>query len=265
MFNEVSEAFTRQSEIFDQYEKGNEILKWMRAQTQIHVSKYLKRGDEILELNSGTGIDAVFFAEMGHKVFCTDISSGMLHKLKEKIKKYNFDKKINSCLLSYMELDKLGDKSFDYIFSNFGGINCTGNPSQVFTQFKKILKPGGIVSLVIIPPICPWELALVFKGNFKTAFRRLHKNGIKANVEGVKFQIYYYSANKIRKALGNNFNVLEIQGLASVSPPPYMDNFPRSYPNLYKILTRIDENVSHLFPFNKWADHFILTAEYRPQ
>ncbi len=155
-------------------------------------------------------------------------------------------------------------KSFDYIFSNFGGLNCIDDLSEVFKHFKKILKPGGRITLVIIPPVCPWELALLFTGKFKTAFRRLHKNGVIANIEGIKFTTYYHNLSKTIKALGPDFRIIETQGLASISPPPYMINFPKRFPNVYKMLIKFDEKFSHLFPFNKWADHFILTVEYKP-
>ena len=264
MFDSVKEAFSRQSEIFDEYEENNQILKWMRKVTRTHISRYLRNNYRILELNSGTGLDAVYFAEKGNRIHCIDISDGMLKKLDEKIKARNLVSLISYQVLSFTELDKLGNNSFDYIFSNFGGLNCVKDLNEVFRYFGNILKPGGKVTLVIIPPICPWELALIFKGNFRTAFRRLHNNGITANVEGIQFTTYYHSVSKTIDALGPDFRVIDIQGLASVSPPPYMINFPKRFPNLYKILTRLDEKLSPYFPFNRCADHFILTVEYNP-
>ncbi len=260
----VKEAFTRQSEIFDEYEKNNDILKWMRSVTRAHVLMHIHSGDKILELNSGTGLDAVWFANQGYKIHCTDISEGMLNKLSNKIDKFNLNNLITYELLSYTDLDKIKVKQFDYIFSNFGGLNCTGDLSLVFDKFRGLINPGGRVTLVIIPQICIWELAHVIIGKYKTAFRRLHKNGVLANIEGIKFITYYYSVSDVKKALGKDFRVIEIQGLASVSPPPYMSNFPKLYPGLYRMLTGIDSKLSHIFPFNRWADHFILTAEYTP-
>jgi ubiquinone/menaquinone biosynthesis C-methylase UbiE len=264
MNSSVEEAFTKQSEIFDSYEEGNEILKWMRSLIRNHVLRYLKDHDKILELNSGTGLDAVFFAKRGNKIHCIDISAGMIKKLSEKIKKNNLGDLITFQNLSFSELDKLIQNSFDYIFSNFGGLNCTDDLSTVFKNFPKLLNKNGKITVVIMPKICPWELTLMIKGNFKTAFRRLHKNGITANIEDVKFQTYYYSVNDVIKALGPEFKILELQGLGSISPPPFMINFPKRYPSLYKWLTGMDEKISKYFPFNRCADHFILTAEYKP-
>jgi ubiquinone/menaquinone biosynthesis C-methylase UbiE len=265
MFADVEEAFSRQSEIFDYYEKGNDILKWMRSVTHRHLLKYLKERDVILEINSGTGIDAIFLGKKGFRIHCTDISKGMINKLREKIISNNLNNIISYQLLSYTELEKSEIKQFDYIFSNFGGLNCAPDLNTLFSQFRKILKPGGKVTMVIIPPVCPWEIALLMKGQFKRATRRLREGEVKANVEGVNFPVYYYTASEVIKALGADFRIIDIQGLASISPPPYMDNFPKRHPMLYKRLTILDEKISHLFPFNRFADHIIITAEFSPK
>jgi ubiquinone/menaquinone biosynthesis C-methylase UbiE len=262
MFETVNEAFSRQSEFFDEYEKENDILQWMRSITHKHLLRNLKAGDILLELNSGTGIDAVFLGRKGFRIHCTDVSTGMINKLESKVNRFKLNNHISYQLLSFTELDKLEVKRFDFIFSNFGGINCAPDLTTLFKQFRDILNPGGRVTLVIIPPICPWEISLIFKGQFKTAFRRL-KAKVTANVEGISFPVYYYTVADTIKALGSDFRILEIQGLASLSPPPYMEKFPGRHPRLYRILTTWDERVSHLIPFNRFADHFIITAEFK--
>ena len=264
-FDRVSEAFSRQSEMFDEYEKSNRILTWMRSVTRSHLLRHLKNNDIILELNAGTGLDAVYLAQRGFRIHCIDISEGMLNKLARKAADLKLESLISYQLLSFTGLDRLDKNSFDYIFSNFGGLNCTDNLDDLFQQIGRVLRPGGKVTLVIIPPVCPWELALLFKGKFKTALRRLHKHGITANIEGIELKTYYHGYHKTVKALGNDFKIIESQGLASISPPPYMINFPVLYPRLYRWLTKTDEKLSHLFPFNRWADHFIITAIYQPQ
>jgi ubiquinone/menaquinone biosynthesis C-methylase UbiE len=263
VFEAINEAFSRQSNIFDEYEKRNETLKWMRSVTHEHVMKHLKTKDKILELNSGTGIDAVFFSSMGIKIHCTDVAEGMINKLAEKVNGLNLSSFISYQKLSFTELDRLNENSFDYIFSNFGGINCAPDLNSLFRQFNKILKAGGRLTFVIMPPICPWEIALAFRGKFKTAFRRFNKRGLSANVEGIRFPTYYYSITDVIKALGKNYQILDIQGLGSFTPPPYMENFPKRHVHLYKLLKSLDEKYSRIFPFNRFADHFILTAEYK--
>jgi ubiquinone/menaquinone biosynthesis C-methylase UbiE len=223
----VNEAFSKQSNIFDEYEETNDILKWMRSITHKHIEKYLRKNEKILDINAGTGLDAIYLARQGFRVHCIDIAEGMIDKKNKKVRKKQLEDLISYQVLSFTDLDKLNDKLFDYIISNFGGLNCVQNLQDVFTHFGKILKPGGKVTLAIMPHICLWELGLIFRGIFETAFRRLNKNGTEANVEGINFTTYYHSVSKTIKALGSSFRVLEIQGLASVSPLPYMINFPK--------------------------------------
>lgn len=264
MFEPVEEAFDRQSEIFDEYEEHNVILKRMRCLVRQHLLRHLNSGDFILELNAGTGLDAVFLAQKEFCVHAIDLSEGMLKKLEAKINSYGLRDKISFELLSFTELDKLLKNNFDYIFSNFGGLNCVEDLTEVTKHLGKLLKPEGKLTFVIMPPVSFWEIAFVFKGKFKSAFRRLHKNGTMANIEGIKFSTYYHSLKKLKHTLGRNFKLVEVQGLASVSPPPYADNFPKRYPVLYKLLCFIDDRVSHIYPFNRCADHYIATFKFIP-
>ena len=265
MFEPVKEAFNCQSEFFDQYEEQNEILKRMRSVVRMHLLRHLNNGNRILELNAGTGLDAVFLAQKGFCVHAIDLSEGMLKKLETKINLYRLSEKLSFELLSFTELDKLREQTFNHIFSNFGGLNCAENLNEVTKHFNRILKPGGKITLVIMPPVSLWEIALVLKGKFKSAFRRLHKNGTMANIEGIKFKTYYYNLGKLKQALGHNFKLVEVQGLASISPPPYADKFPKHHPKLYKLFCRIDDSISHLYPFTRCADHYIATFKFTPE
>ena len=261
-FENTKEAFTLQSLIYDAYESEHFTLKFMRSEVRNHVIKFLREGDKILELNAGTGTDAVFFAKNGFKVHATDISGGMISQLKYKVEKNDLNERITIQQCSYAELDKVTCGPFDYIFSNFGGLNCSPDLKEVTKFFPNLLNKNGRITLVLMPPVCPWETALAFCGHFKTAFRRFNKNGIKAHIEGKYFDTFYYTPNQVIKALGNRFIKLKLQGLASFTPPPYMENFPRKYSGLFKKLNMLDKYFSDYFPFNRFADHFILTAEY---
>ena len=233
----------------------------MRKQIHEHCLRHFKTGDHILELNCGTGIDAIFFAEHGMKVHATDISEGMLTELRRKIFEKNLQEKITTQQCSFTTLEEIQKKSFDGIFSDFGGLNCVQDIGSVIKSFRSLLKPGGIVTLVIMPPVCPWEMLLALKGNFKTAFRRFKSNGAPSNLEGETFMSYYFTPSKIISAFGHDYKVLELQGLGSLVPPPYLEKFPEKNPKLFRLLKKLDEQFSHTFPFNRWADHFIVTMK----
>jgi len=260
--NNVNTAFSRQSIIYDDYDRENPTLTWMRKQVMKHVLKYLRPNDKILELNGGTGIDAEFFTEKGFTIHCTDLSDGMVDQMKKKFSSERHSGKVTIQQCSFTELDKVGDKKFDFIFSNFGGLNCIPDLKQVTRFFPSLLNKNGRVCLVILPPICPWEIIQLFRGKFKYAFRRLKRNGTLANIEGIKFQTYYFSASQVMKALGKNFKLLKLESLALFTPIPQMEKIPKKLPGLAKLLNKIDEKISGTFPFNRIGDHIIVTAEY---
>jgi hypothetical protein len=159
-----------------------------------------------------------------------------------------------------MELDKLDNQQFDHVFSNFGGLNCTDKLGEVINSFDKILKPGGTATLVLMPKVCPWELALALKGNFKVAFRRLKKGGTPSHLEGKEFMTYYYSPQTVRRMFGRNYSLVKIEGLGITVPPPYLENFAIKHPRIYKMLSSIEGSISSIPPFRSWADHFVITV-----
>src|SRR5690348_11110466 len=121
----VSDAFSKQSAVFDDTYQNNTTTLWMRDRVRSEVLRFIKPNDTILELNCGTGIDTVFFAQKGYKVLATDNAPGMLGMLESKIDPLSLQDRIETKRCSFNELEQLGNAQFDYIFSNFGGLNCT--------------------------------------------------------------------------------------------------------------------------------------------
>jgi ubiquinone/menaquinone biosynthesis C-methylase UbiE len=260
----VNRAFTLQSVGYDTYDASNKILIWMRKRVRRHIMHYLREGDAILELNAGTGLDALFFVQQGHSVLATDLSDGMIQKIEEKIISNNLGEKLRVKQCSYTNLNDLKGETFDYVFSNFGGLNCIPDLSVVTSEVRSLLNPGAVITFVIMPPICPWEIGKIVKGKWKDAFRRFQKEGAMAHLEGEYFPTFYFKPAEVMKAFGNDFKQLRLEGLATFSPPPHVDRFPEKYPRTYKVLTKVDELTS-LFPvFRSYTDHFILTVQYAP-
>lgn len=259
----VNNAFSAQAPLFDSIQKNNIMLQWMRSVVHRHVEEYLKPGDTILDINAGTGIDAVHFAEMGYSVHAIDIAEGMVNEIRKKIVERKLSGRITAEQRSFTEAGGLAPKKFGHIISNFGGLNCVSDLNQVAEQLKKVLTPNGLLTLVIMPPVCPWEISLIIRGDAKTGMRRLHRNGITAHIEGHYFKTYYHSVSTVIKSFGDRFDVLKVRGVASFSPPPYMEKFPNKFPRLYSFLQSCDERFSAFPPFNRCADQFIITMKLR--
>lgn len=259
----VNNAFTKQSPHFDEEDLKNPVLQRMRKQVYDHVQQYLKPESKILELNAGTGIDALHFIRLGHQVHAIDISDGMISQLERKVRAEDLSNKLSFQQLSYTDLKKVNVRCFDYVFSNFGGLNCTPDLRQVTKHFELLLTSGAFITLVVMPVVCPWELAGIFRNGSK-ALRRFSKGGVKAHLEGEYFQTYYHSLNTIKKAFDEKFTFIKSEGLAALSAQPHTADFPGRYPRLHKLMNRLDERVRNHFPFNRWADHIIVTFQYTP-
>jgi ubiquinone/menaquinone biosynthesis C-methylase UbiE len=258
----VSLAFSKQSPIFDQIDDENKIILWIRNRVQQEVLAHIAPGAHLLELNCGTGIDALFFAQNGIRVTATDNAPGMLQQLDQKIEKRNLQSKVNAMRCSFNELEKLGTATqYDYVFSNFGGLNCTPDLDKVLGDIGRLLKPGGRFTLVIMPRFCPWEVLMAAKGHFKFAFRRLKKGPVKAQVEGQYFDCYYYNPDFITRQLNASFDLISLKSLSLTTPPPFVDRFIERFPKTFLRLEKWENKICSKAPFNHWGDHFMITME----
>ncbi len=259
----VERAFSLQAPVFDAQQENNPVLRWMRSRVYNQTEKYLKEKAAILELNGGTGIDAIHFASRGHSVLVTDQSGGMTDMVRKKISGNGFAGNISIRRISFTELEKLPAGEYDHIFSNFGGLNCIPDLRMVVPGIRKFLKPDGYVTLAIMPPVCPWELLYLLRGRGQTAVRRLKPHGTPSFIEGLPFLSWYFTPSDVRKAFGEPFELVELSGIASVVPPPYMTGFQRRFPGLLSLLMVLDEKLSRIPPFNRWADYFVITLRFR--
>jgi ubiquinone/menaquinone biosynthesis C-methylase UbiE len=256
-------AFSRQAPLFDELYAGDIIIQYKRKRVRDHVLQWVQPGSSILELNAGTGDDAIFFAQRGHTVHATDISSVMQSMLKEKVKLHGLESSVSHELRSYTDLENLYNRGpYDLIFSNFAGLNCTDELPKVLQSFGNLLKPRGIVTLVILPKFCLWEFLLLFKGKFKTAFRRFSgRKGSKAHIEGEFFRCWYYNPSFIKKTLKDSFNVKSIEGLCTIVPPSYIEKFAEKHPRAFRLLKKREDKWKSKWPWKNMGDYYIITFQ----
>jgi ubiquinone/menaquinone biosynthesis C-methylase UbiE len=261
-FEKVAAAFSRKALVYDAFGQDHPNLTRMREQVYRHLLDYARPPARILELNAGTGSDALFLAQAGFHVHATDLAPGMLAQIERKIAQHNLQNRMTAQQCSFTELEKISAPPFDVIFSNFGGLNCIPNLHIVTRTLPHLLNHDGIVTWVVMPPICLWDFAALAKGDWRTATRRWSRNGILANVEGVRFMTYYFSPAQVASAFGKNFRVLRVQGLSIFAPPADRKNFAHRFPRLYRWLVALDNRVCDAYPLRGWGDFFIITLRY---
>lgn len=257
----VAEAFSRKAEVYDAFGENHPLLQRMRDKVRQHVLRHLQPGARLLEMNAGSGSDAVFFAALGYTVHATDLAPGMVSKIEEKAKHYGLTDRLSCQRLDFHCLDQARGAPFDYIFSNMGGVNCAVDLSRVARATEQALILGGRLTWVVMPPICLWELAQALRLNFRLALRRLKPHGVQAHVEGVYFTTRYYSPNTVRTAFGEQFELLELEGLSVFTPPADHKDFAHRRPRLYAALAALDDRLARRFPFNRCGDFYIVTLE----
>jgi len=261
----TKEAFGSIAANYDTYDNKNEILAWMRSVVYKVYMKELKQGSKVLELNCGTGIDAMFLSENNIKVFATDISPQMISIVKDKIKTSGTKNIIGAEAASFDEIGKINEQNFDAVVSNFGGLNCINDFGMLSEEIYLKLNPGGKFIAVVMNRICPWEILyyILRRMDFKNAFRRFGKTGIYIDLNGGKVLTYYFSAGEFAKVFSTHFKKEKIYTLGYYTPPPYLVGIYRRLKPLVKLWMMLDEVVKGIYPFNRFGDHFIIIFSRR--
>jgi ubiquinone/menaquinone biosynthesis C-methylase UbiE len=261
----VAEAFSRTAEKYDRFAIDHPNLDRMRAKVYTHLFHYIKPGSRILELNGGTGADAVYLAQHGFIVHSTDLSPGMLDRTRQKIERLGLKSSLTTQECSFTDLNAIQGGPFDAVFSNLGGLNCIPDLHLVSSQVPSLLRPGGLVTLVVMPPVCLWELVYALRGDFHFAFRRLSPGGTRTHLEGVYFTTYYFTPGEVLNALGSSFSILSLEGLSVFAPPAESKNLAHRRPGLYRVLCGLDDRLARTAPFSGWGDFFILSLRFQPE
>lgn len=238
-----------------------------RGQVWSYIDQIISERDplHILELNCGTGEDAVYFARKGHTVLATDASEKMLEACKKKMVTANPIGMVQVACCDLKSLEKLKPQNkFDLVFSNFGGLNCI-NADQLQYVSRTVsgwLNSRGRFIGVLMPKFCLWEsLYYLVKGKRIKIFRRLTDKSLKVNIEGSLVRTWYYTPGEVVKIFGSRYTLQKIKPIGICLPPSYMENF---FKRKLKWLTYLEimENRINRLPFLAYvADHYLIDFE----
>ena len=103
-----------------------------------------KQGLRVLDVGTGTGALALMLAEMGHEVTGIDMSERMLKIARDKAQSRNLNPVFRA---GDAEAPPFESESFDAIVSRHV-LWTLPNPEKAVNQWKKLLKPGGIIVII---------------------------------------------------------------------------------------------------------------------
>jgi ubiquinone/menaquinone biosynthesis C-methylase UbiE len=255
-------SFDKAAQNYDVTFTYTEIGKMQRNLVYKELSKQLTSVRSILEINCGTGEDAIWLAQQNFNITATDISPKMIDIAKSKVDSANpnfLTADIKSVATTF------GEQKFDMIFSNFGGLNCLSKPElEKFFQDAAILLPEkGRMILVIMPKNTLWEqFYFLAKVQFSSVFRR-KKEVVSAQVDGEKVPTYYYNPKDIVNLAQDVFVLVAHKPVGFFVPPSYLEPFFKSKKGLLRFLNSLESGISGLSFLSKYADHYIITLQKR--
>src|SRR5689334_10205153 len=94
----------------------------MRTALWQEVARRVPAPAQLLDVGCGTGIDATHFAEQGYAVTAIDASREMVNQTRLRASRANLNVRVEN--IGAQEIDRLGGKQFDAIYSDLGPLNC---------------------------------------------------------------------------------------------------------------------------------------------
>lgn len=220
----------------------------------------------ILEINCGTGADALWMARRGWQVLATDISPAMVEITRKKLEQNGLTGRADARVCSFADIGHLQEGPFDLIFSNFGGLNCISPEAlaQLWRALSGKLNPGGQIMVVVMGRFCWWEtLYFLCKGNPKQAFRRRSRSPVAARLdENTTVETWYYSAKELIMAAPASAGLMarEVHPIGFWLPPSYLDPFFAKRPRLLRWLHMLESRFTPRW-LTPAADHYLLRWE----
>jgi SAM-dependent methyltransferase len=224
------------------------------------LDKAFPRNSRVLELNCGTGIDAIHLARRGVSVLACDLSSRMVELAQQGAAAAGADnlqfRVLPTEQLATLETDPL----FDGAFSNFSGLNCVEDLSSVRRALASRLKPGAPVLLCMLGRIGVWRrLRHVADADWKKAL-----SGAPAiHIENA-FIVRSPSQKQIIALFSPDFRLRSARGIGITVPPAYLDHWAVRHRWLTHGLNFLERLLGGLPGFRNLGECILLRFERMP-
>ena len=255
-------AFDRIAQVYDQRFTDSLIGRAQREAVWRVLTKTFHANDSLLELNCGTGEDAIFLASKGISVFACDASPQMIARATQRLQHDAPPTTVVFCDLPTERIGELHpDVPFDGAFSNFSGLNCVANLDAVASSLANLVKPNGRLVLCFSTRFCLIEiLYYLVRGQWRKAFRRC-RGATKETLNDVEFKVFYPTIRSIRKSFAPEFRLSSFTGIGVTVPPSYLEAWARKHRHLFLLLRRLEGLFATLPILRSTGDHVLLCFE----
>jgi SAM-dependent methyltransferase len=219
----------------------------------------------ILELNCGTGEDALFLAARGHRVTALDASRAMIERATSRRDLEAPNSAIDFRILPTEHLSSLPPQTFDAVFSNFSGLNCVDDLTIVATQLGERTLPGAPLLFCISTRFCLWEFVwYLLRANPRKATRRWPGHST-ATLNGISVTVHYPTITAFAKAFAPHFTLQNFTGIGIFVPPSYVEPWIRHRPRLLAMMCGLDRAICRLPLLRALGDHVLLHFVRTPE
>jgi 2-polyprenyl-3-methyl-5-hydroxy-6-metoxy-1,4-benzoquinol methylase len=257
-----SAAFDAVARDYDRTFSHGQLGIWLRAAVHRHLAELVQPGDRVLELGCGTGEDALWLARQGVRVTATDASPAMLDVAARKASAAGLSDRIEFAQLDASTIGGRAPALYDGVLANFGVLNCLPDRRALAAGLAGWVWPGGWAALVVMSPLCPWEIGWYgLHGQFGRALRRL-RAGARAHVgAGVYLPVWYPSPRRLAREMAPHFRPRRLVGIGAFLPPSYLSHLVERWPRLFARLAAAETRLAGRFPWTWLNDHYLMVLE----
>jgi ubiquinone/menaquinone biosynthesis C-methylase UbiE len=260
--HDASAAFDCMADTYDATFTQSLIGRAQRNVVWHALQDTFRPGDRVLELNCGTGEDALFLAKRGVSVLACDSSAGMIAVAQQRKALEAPDSLLQFRLSRNEDIDALTSANhFDGVLSNFSGLNCVQDIPAIARKLTDLVKPGAVAFVCLSSRVCLWEMTwYAGRGNFRKAFRRLPGATV-ARLNEITVPVWYPTVAATRRSFSPHFRLRSIRAVGLFVPPSYLESWVRRHQSVLRRLEAMDA-VFAAWPFVRtMGDHVLLKFE----
>ena len=255
-------AFDRIAQDYDQIFTDSLIGRAQRDAVWKVLTRTFRADEKVLELNCGTGEDAIFLAANGVSVLALDASPQMIAEAERRLQRNALQVPVVFCELPTERIGELHPETqLDGAFSNFSGLNCVADLDAVASSLAGLVKQGGQLVLCFSTRFCLIEIMYYLAvGQWRKAFRRC-KGYSEVTLDGMQFTVYYPTVRKIRQSFAPDFRLSFCTGIGVAMPPSYFEGWVRRHAGLVPLLRWMEALLATFPIFRSTGDHVLLCFE----